>query len=274
MKKIVLSGVATLFTLVVTAQNIATPVVKYTGIILFDYSTKRTEIILPEVKGYTCYKADFHVHTIYSDGNVTPRERVIEAWRDGLDIMALTDHLEIRTYEKFMLRALAPYSKDGSKFVYANAGAGNKKNPDAPMLCNLNAAYDEAVEYAEKNTLPIMVVRGTEIWRNARTVGEYNALFLKDINAICHKDLFESFRRVKDQGGLIIHNHPGWRRTTMEKSEEQLKIYGEGWVDGVEVVNSATLYPQIFASMCGGKTLYGSQYRYPPPYIAAVGPRK
>ena len=245
MKKILLLSIATLFGAGISAQNVPTPLVTDMGIKLFDYSKKRTEIILPEVKGYTCYKADFHVHTIYSDGNVPPRERVDEAWYDGLDIIALTDHLEKRSYEKFMLKALAPYSKDGEPFVYAHAGAGNTKDNDAPMLCNLNAAYQEAADHAIKNSLPIMVVRGTEIWRNARTVGEYNAIFLKDINAICHKDLFESFRRAKEQGGIIIHNHPGWRRTTMDKSEEQKQIYAEKWVDGVEVVNSATLYPQI-----------------------------
>ena len=39
---------------------------------------RRTEIILPQVKGFNCYKADFHVHTIYSDGELTPRQRVRE----------------------------------------------------------------------------------------------------------------------------------------------------------------------------------------------------
>ena len=133
----------------ISAQNIATPTVSDTKIDLFDTSVKRTEIILPQVKGYTIYKADFHVHTIYSDGNVTPRERVMEAWYDGLDIVAITDHLEKRSYEKFMLKALAPYSKDGSPFVYAHAGAGNTKKPfssvettvDAPLCADssLNA---------------------------------------------------------------------------------------------------------------------------------------
>ena len=40
-----------------------------------------------------------------------------------------------------------------------------------------------------------------------------------------------------------MHNHPGWRRKTMDKSEDQIRAYGEGWVDGVECVNSSTLYP-------------------------------
>ena len=40
---------------------------------------QRTEIILPQVKGFNCYKGDFHIHTMYSDGNVTPAARVSEA---------------------------------------------------------------------------------------------------------------------------------------------------------------------------------------------------
>ena len=229
----------------VSAQVVQTPVITETAIKLYDETVPRTEIILPQIGGYTLYKADFHVHTIYSDGEVTPRERMREAWYDGLDVIAITDHLEIRSYEKFMLKALAPYNKDGKPYVYANAGAGNKKDKDAPMLADLNAGYEEACMIIEKEELPVLVVRGTEIWRDPRTTGEYNAIFLKDINTICHKDLFECFRRVKEQGGLLFHNHPGWRRETMEKSEDQVRAYAEGWVDGVEVVNGATLYPQM-----------------------------
>lgn len=223
---------------------------------LFNQNVSRTEIILPKIDGYTLYKADFHTHTIYSDGDVTPRERVREAWYDGLDIIAITDHLEIRTYEKFMLKALAPYSKDGSAFKYAHAGIANKQNNEAPVLSNLNAAYEEAVYYAERENLPIMVVRGTEIWRNPSKIGEYNALFLQDINAICHADLFESFRRVKEQGGLIMHNHPGWSRKTAEIAEgEQQRAYDEGWIDGVEIINSTSLYPTV-ARRCIEKGLF------------------
>ena len=246
MKKLFLTCAVAVFALsTAMAQVVHTPTMGKTGISLYNYPSFRTEIILPQVKGYNIYKGDFHVHTIYSDGEVTPRERVREAWYDGLDVIAITDHLEIRTYEKFMLKALQPYSKDGKPFVYANAGAGNKKDNDAPMLCNLNAGYEEALSYIEKEEIPILAIRGTEIWRKPSEIGEYNAIFLKDINAICHKDLFECFRRVKEQGGFIIHNHPGWRRKTMDKSEAQVRAYGEGWVDAIEVVNDAALYPQM-----------------------------
>ena len=248
MKKILLIvASAAMFVATATAQVVQQPVVYKTGtgIRLYDRTVPRTEIILPKIKGYTLYKGDFHVHTIYSDGDVTPRERMREAWYDGLDVIAITDHLEIRTYEKFMLKALQPYSKDGEPFVYQNAGAGNKKNQDAPMMSNLNAGYEEALQYVEREQIPVLPIRATEIWRRPSEVGEFNALFLQDINAICDKDLFECFRRVKEQGGILIHNHPGWSRKTMEKSEVQVRAYSEGWISGVECVNSTTLYPTI-----------------------------
>ena len=59
----------------------------------------RKEIIIPQVNGYNVYKADLHSHTIYSDGQVIPAFRVQEAWQDGLDIIAITDHLETRKHE-------------------------------------------------------------------------------------------------------------------------------------------------------------------------------
>lgn len=222
----------------------------------FNRPTERREIVLPTIDGYTLYKADFHTHTIYSDGDVTPRQRVREAWYDGLDILAITDHLEIRTYEKFMLKVLAPYNTTDEPFKYQHAGIANKKDNNYPVMANLNAAYDEAVYYAERENLPIMLVRGTEIWRNTKSIGEYNALFLKDINAICHPDLFESFRRVKEQGGLLMHNHPGYTRTTSEIAEgEQARAYSEGWIDGVEAINSTSLYKGII-SRCLDRGLF------------------
>ncbi len=227
------------------AQTVQTPTMGKTGIRLYNQPAHRTEIILPQVKGYNIYKGDFHVHTIYSDGEVTPRERVREAWYDGLDIIAITDHLELRSYEKFMLKAHAPYNKDGKPYEYIRGGAGNKKDHTTPIYCDLDATYAEAAQYVKNEEIPVMVLRGTEIWRNPAVVGEYNAFFLKDITDIAKPDIIESLKAAKEQGAVIIHNHPGWRRKTMDKSEIQEKIYAEKLVDGIEVVNGSTLYPKM-----------------------------
>lgn len=237
MKRVLLVLVAVALSASATmAQAVHQPTVGKTAIRLYNQPPHRTEIILPQVKGYNIYKGDFHVHTIYSDGEVTPRERVREAWYDGLDIIALTDHLELRSYEKFMLKAHAPYNPDGKPYEYIRGGAGNKKDPTTPIYCDLDATYEEALSYVEKEEIPIMVVRGTEIWRNARTTGEYNAFFLKDITNVAKPDIIESLKEAKSQGAIIIHNHPGWRRKTMDKSEDQVKIYGQKLIDGIEVV--------------------------------------
>lgn len=69
----------------------------------------RHEIVLPQVNGYNVYKADLHTHTAYSDGQVLPKYRVNEAWRDGLDIMAVTEHIEYRPHEETFLEYLEEY---------------------------------------------------------------------------------------------------------------------------------------------------------------------
>ena len=54
----------------------------------------RTPVNLPDIPGYVTLKCDFHIHTVFSDGLVWPTVRVEEAWRQGLDGIAMTDHLE------------------------------------------------------------------------------------------------------------------------------------------------------------------------------------
>lgn len=54
----------------------------------------REEINFPDILNYTTLKGDFHMHSVFSDGNVWPNQRVDEAWREGYDVIALTDHIE------------------------------------------------------------------------------------------------------------------------------------------------------------------------------------
>ena len=208
---------------------------------------RRTEIILPQVKGYNCYKADFHVHTIYSDGELTPRQRVREAWYDGLDILALTDHLEARNYEKYMLKALAPHNPGGKAHKYYHAGSVRlmEDGTDPGIRSDHNAAFNEALQHLKKEGYPILLIKGSEISREPKSQGHFNALFLKDIPAIYNIDTKETFRNVHKQGGIVIHNHPAYRRNTTEKSEWQAEAYKEGLIDGIEIVNGMSFYPKM-----------------------------
>ena len=40
----------------------------------------RTEPKIPDIPGYVTLKCDFHMHTVFSDGNVWPPIRTEEAW--------------------------------------------------------------------------------------------------------------------------------------------------------------------------------------------------
>ena len=201
--------------------------------------TQRTEIIVPEVNGFKCYKGDFHVHTSYSDGRVNPKGRVLEAWYDGLDVIAITDHYEGTSGLKGALKVAAPLSPDGKPLEYKSARDAGYVTAD------FNAIHKEAEWQLKRSGFPMLLIKGCEMARNNNTHGHFNCLFLKDINTVYDPDMAKAFRKVKEQGGLIIHNHPGWRRKTSDKTEFHNQVYSEGLIDGVEVVNGLSFYPHI-----------------------------
>jgi predicted metal-dependent phosphoesterase TrpH len=199
---------------------------------------RRTEIILPQVKGFNCYKGDFHVHTSYSDGGVTPAARITEAWNDGLDIVAITDHYEGQKGLKNTLKVLAPLTDGEAKKMPSASKTGK-------VWADFNAIHKEAEDALAKTAYPMLLIKGCEMARKNDTHGHFNCLFLKDVNSVYDPDMAKAFRNVKEQGGFIIHNHPGWRRKTSDKTEFHQQVYGEGLIDGVEVVNGISFYPHI-----------------------------
>ena len=209
-------------------------------------AARRTEIILPKVNGYNCYKADFHTHTMFSDADLTPKQRIREAWLDGLDIVCLSDHLEYRRQEQMLLNALAPYNADGKPYTYRPAKIEGATSANTTRItCDYDAIYNEAKAFVENGHLPLMLVKGIEMSREPINYGHFSALFVKDISAIYDPDIKQAMRNVRAQGGLVIHNHPAYRRTTTDKSKQQQEIYDEGLIDGVEIVNDLTFYPKM-----------------------------
>ena len=55
-------------------------------------------IIFPDVEGRLTLISDLHTHSVFSDGHVWPNIRVSEAQRNGLDILAITEHLEYQPH--------------------------------------------------------------------------------------------------------------------------------------------------------------------------------
>ena len=98
MKRTILTLVASMVALASSAQyyqNKTNPDILH---ITEPRTQQRVNFEIPQVNGYNVYKADLHTHTIFSDGHLTMESRVREAWADGLDVMAVTEHLEYRPH--------------------------------------------------------------------------------------------------------------------------------------------------------------------------------
>jgi len=217
-----------------TAEEVAgetpkTYTVSFEGVIRENIPPKRT-ITIPDVGEYRVLKGDFHIHTIFSDGTVWPQERVTEAVGNGLDVIAITDHIEYRPH------------------VGGNGVKLRDQNEDYDM------AYNLAKPVADREGL--ILVRGTEITKFVMPPGHFNALFHQDTGPIAA--VVDDYRQMLEvavkQGAFIIWNHPGWQAPTsggiengapilFTDAHEQLRQ--DGLLHGVEGFNHTEYYPNV-----------------------------
>lgn len=187
-------------------------------------------IEFPDTAQYKTMVVDLHTHSVFSDGHVWPNVRVAEAERDGLNAVAVTEHLEYQPHRPHL------------------------PHPDR------NASYREALGAAVGTDL--IVINGAEITRDA-PAGHMNAVFVDDANSLVSfpaQDALDdpgAFRRAalvwpaeeavlaaNDQGAFVFWNHAWWssawpnRRTRMTEFHEGLASRGK--LHGIEVVNGDT----------------------------------
>ena len=169
------------------------------------------QIEFPDVPPYLTLTCDFHMHSVFSDGSVWPNIRVQEAHRDGLDAIAMTDHLEYQPHEEDI------------------------PHPDR------NRSYAIALDSNGEN--PLIVLNGSEITRDMPP-GHSNAIFLQDVNRLLMDDAEAVFQEANRQGGFVFWNHPNWtsqRASGMaELTDMHRHLIGENLLHGVEVVNEGT----------------------------------
>ena len=197
-----------------TMKNILLPLIfafaTTIGVIAQDHSHMGAKpIVYPDIPGYKSLSTDFHIHSVFSDGNVWPTIRVQEALRENLDAISLTEHLEYQ-----------PHAKD-------------LPHPDR------NRAYELALKEAENHNL--LIIPGSEITR-AAPVGHNNAVFISDANALLAKEAQQPFEVAKNQGAFVFWNHPAWYvqqpKGNPVLSNFQKKLIQEGKLHGIEVINT------------------------------------
>jgi len=178
------------------------------------FENVRRIIRLPAVNGLVPLKCDFHIHTVFSDGEVWPATRVREAWQDGLDAISITDH--------------------------TSAVPSKRQVTGGP-----NSSYEIAKPEAER--LGLMLLQGTEITRAKEEGGHLNALFITDAMKTLEVPTEEAVRESVRQGGYIIWNHPGWAIDSCIMFDVNKRLIESGDIHAVEVFNEAEWYPRALS---------------------------
>ena len=185
------------------------------AIISFTGSGQRKIVSIPDIPGYVTLKCDFHLHTVFSDGNVWPLNRVAEAYRDGLDAISITDHIEYSPHKDF-------------------------------MVADHNAAWKIAKNAAAEGN--IILVHGAEITRSMPP-GHFNALFITDATALDKDSVSDAIAEAVKQGAFIQWNHPGWRAQEPDGIPKLYPLHkqylAKKWINGIEFFNDSEYYPLV-----------------------------
>lgn len=181
------------------------------GLLAQHHHGQARSIEFPDVQGRKTLEVDLHTHTVFSDGSVWPDIRVQEAIRDGLDAVAMTDHLEYQPHEDDI------------------------PHPDR------NRSFEVARQEAESHDL--LVINGSEITREMPP-GHANAVFLDDANPLLKDEPTAVFREAERQDAFVFWNHPMWTAQKPDGipslTDLHRTLIEEGMLHGIEVVNSQT----------------------------------
>ena len=198
-------------------------IVALAGVILRAQAPVRQLLPVPDLPGLRTLKADFHLHTVFSDGNVWPTVHVQDAWRDGLDVIALTEHAEY-----------TPHAAD--------------------VKVDIGRSYVVAKPLADQ--LGLILIPGVEItkpdpWKAPRVLPDgsahFNALFITDPAALhVPDDLMEALRRAQAQNAFVFWNHPRFRVARARWFPPVARAFDAGLFAGMELVNGPDFYDEAY----------------------------
>jgi hypothetical protein len=127
---------------------------------------------------------------------------------EGLDGIALTDHLEYHTFDK-------------------------------DVVYNDNRANEIAQPMADSYN--IILIRGSELTRK-QPLGHFNAIFTTDNNVLRVSDSIKSIAMANQQNAFVFWNHPLEDNKNWNDVQEQL--YKQGQFKGIEVANHNRYFPE------------------------------
>jgi hypothetical protein len=200
------------------------------------YPKEDRRIEFPDTENYLTLTFDPHTHSVFSDGHVWPNVRVAEAIRDGLDAIAITEHLEYQ-----------PHLAD-------------IPHPDR------NRAFEIAA--ASKGGNDLMIVAGSEITRQD-PAGHINAIFIDDANALLKNyvpedpsdtlayytemskwPVQEAVDAANAQNAFVFWNHSWWSSAFPNGIPKASKFHKQNakkkLLHGIEIANGDSYSEEAF----------------------------
>lgn len=186
----------------------------------------RTAPAFPEIldgpQRYSVLRGDFHIHTPYSDGKLTPAERVREAWAYGYDVIAITDHRDFRAYAEAL-----PVAEEFGLILIRGMETGLHEMEHLVTL-------DFAADY---------IPRDPHSWADSE--GGTQVYYRRQ------------WRKLTDAGGFVLYAHPhvgfngagAWAAETGDPLDPPLRhalrepirwALAQGLLHGIEVRNHTT----------------------------------
>jgi hypothetical protein len=209
-------------------------------VVTFAADPRPAQPYFPDVAGYKTLVCDFHTHTVFSDGSVWPDVRIDEARREGIDVIAISDHIEHQP----------------------------RKN-DLPT--NHERPHEIALGKAEQ--LNVLLIKGAEITKGTPP-GHYNAIMVTAIGPLNEPNVLDGVRIASEQKAFVFWNHHTWQGEDRGQWQDvQTIMYQNKWLHGLEVANGSTYYPQAHQwcldknlTMLGNSDIHGPSidYRYTP----------
>ena len=149
----------------------------------------------------------------------------VKSFKDGLDAISLTEHLEYQPYSADILIQI-----------------------EIILSCCKKYADDENKKLDETDKL--LVINGQEITRKMPP-GHINAIFLEDANPLLDlEDSVKGIIEANEQGAFVFWNHPAWpaQRSNGIAKLDSLHRYliSNKLIHGIEIVNELTYSEEAF----------------------------
>ena len=239
------------------------------------YSGKNPErhIQFPDTANYQTLVLDLHTHSVFSDGHVWPTVRVSEALRDGLDGLAITEHLEFqphlsdiphpdrnRAFEEARRAAeghpltvipgveitrVGPPGHINAVFVKDANPLVKQRSADEPLPKAEFETKEEAEAFARLrsplfNGAHSIQVDGKTIWRPFPDGGTYEAIM--NFGLATTTDPMEVVQAANDQGAFVFWNHPSFASVNAGLNNFHKAATRKGLLHGIEIANGDRYY--------------------------------